>query len=186
MRATSAALHYSDIGSSIQDRNRLDAQSRELGKQALALEVVSPISGVVLTPRLGDRLSSFIPEGTELTEIGDLSEMRARIYVSEYDIDKLKVGLQARLMVNGSLRKWDTEVASIAPQSITIDPQLAEASKFNGLSPPNFYVVAMRLANPEGSLKPGMVGLARIYGPRRSAMGLWWDAATRSLVRKLW
>jgi putative peptide zinc metalloprotease protein len=186
MRATSAALHYSDIGPSIQDRNRLAAQSRELGKQALALEVVSPMSGVVLTPHLGDRLWSFIPEGTELTEIGDLSVMRARIYVSEYDIDKLKVGLRARLMVNGSLRKWDTEVASIAPQSITIDPQLAEATKFKGLSPPNFYVVAMRLANPEGSLKPGMVGLARVYGPRRSAIGLWWDAARRTLVRKVW
>jgi hypothetical protein len=112
--------------------------------------------------------------------------MRARIYVSEYDIDKLKVGFQARLMVNGSLRKWDTEVASIAPQSITIDPQLEEANKFKGLSPPNFYVVAMRLGNPDGSLKPGMVGLARIYGPRRSAIGLWWDAAARSLVRKVW
>jgi multidrug efflux pump subunit AcrA (membrane-fusion protein) len=186
MQAASAVLHYSDIGPAAQERNRLAEQSRNLGAQATSLDVVSPICGVVLTPRVGDRLASFVPAGTDLAEIADLTKMRARIYVSEYDVYKLKVGSQARLLADSSLRKWDTVVASIAPQSSTIDPELAEASKFKGLRPPNFYVVDMPMANPDGFLKPGMVGLARIYGPRRSIVGLLWADAKRAVVRKMW
>jgi putative peptide zinc metalloprotease protein len=186
MRATWAVLHYSDIGPAAQERQWLAEQSGDLKAEAASLKLVSPISGVVLTPRLRDRLASYVPEGTELAEIADLSEMRARIFVSEYDLHRLKTGAGARLMVDGSFRKWNTQVASIATQSSTIDPALAEVSKFNGLRPPNFYVVAMRLANPDGDLKPGMVGLARIYGPRRSLMGFFWTDLRRSLIRKLW
>jgi hypothetical protein len=186
VRATSAVLHYSDIGSATQDRDRLAEQSRDLRAQATSLDVVSPISGVVLTPRVGDRLASYVTEGTELVEIADLDKMRARIYVSEYDLHKLKLGSPARLMADGSLHKWDTHVASIAPRSSAIDPELAEASKLKGLRPPNFYVVDLPVANPDGVLKPGMVGVARIYGPRRSVVGLLGAAAKRALVRKLW
>ncbi len=186
VRATSAVLHYSDIGPATQDRDRLAEQSRILGAQAASLDVASPISGVVLTPRVGDRLASYVAEGTELAEIADLDKMRARIYVSEYDLHKLKLGSPARLMVDGSLRKWDTDVASIAPRSSAIDPELAEASNLKGLRTPNFYVVDLPVANPDGVLKPGMVGVARIYGPRRSIVGLLGVAAKRALVRKLW
>ena len=112
--------------------------------------------------------------------------MRARIYVSEYDLHRFHVGAPARLLIDGSFRKRNTEVVSIAPQSSTIDPELAEAGKYKGLRPPNFYVVDMPLSNPNGSLKPGMVGLARIYGPRRSILGFLWIEAKRSVVRKLW
>ncbi len=186
MRATSAVLHYSDIGSATQDRNRLAEQSHDLEAQVASLDVISPISGVVLTPRVSDRLASYVPEGTDLAEVADLSKMRARIYVSEYDLFKLKIGSRARLMIDGSLRKWDTNVASIATRSSTLDPGLAEANQFKGLRPPNFYVVDMPIANPDQALKPGMAGLARVYGPRRSIAGLLWADAKRAFVRKLW
>ena len=186
MHANSAVLHYSDIGSTSQERNHLAERSHNLGAQLASLDLVSPISGVVLTPRDGDRLASYVSEGTVLAEIADLSKLRARIYVSEYDLYKLKVGSPARLMVEGSLPKVNTQVGSVAPQSSTIDPGLAEATPFKGLRPPNFYVVDMRVVNPDGRLKPGMVGLARIYGPRRSAIGLLWAEAKQSLIRKLW
>jgi hypothetical protein len=89
-------------------------------------------------------------------------------------------------MVDGSLRKWNTDVASVAPRSSAIDPELAETHNLKGLRAPNFYVVEMPLSNPEGILKPGMVGVARIYGPRRSVAGLLLAAARRALVRKAW
>jgi hypothetical protein len=55
-----------------------------------------------------------------------------------------------------------------------------------GLSAPNYYVVDMPLANSESKLRPGMVGTARIYGPRRSLIGLTWVSLRRGVVRKLW
>jgi multidrug resistance efflux pump len=185
MRATSALLHYSNVGTAVQDRERLAEQSRTLGAQAASLDVASPISGVVLTPRLSDRLGSYVPEGTQLAEIADLNTMRARMYVSEYELHRLKLGSPARLMMDGSVRKWNSVVSSLAPRSSAMDPALSEATKFKGLRVPNYYVVDMDVENP-GALKPGMVGVARIYGSRRSAAGLLWAEVKRGVVRKLW
>jgi multidrug efflux pump subunit AcrA (membrane-fusion protein) len=186
MHARSALLQYSDFGSASKERERLAEQTRAINAQAATLDVASPIAGVVLTPRISDRLGSYVAEGAELAEVADLSTMQARMFVSEYDLHRLKPGQPARLMVQGSIRKWDTTVDSIAQRSSEIDPELYQPEKLKGLSAPNFYVVDMPLANPEGALRPGMVGTARIYGPRRSLLGLAWMSVKRGVVRKLW
>jgi putative peptide zinc metalloprotease protein len=186
MHATSALLRYSDYGSAAQERERLAEQSRTANAQAATLDVSSPISGVVMTPRVADLLGSHVPEGTELAEVADLAAMRARMFISEYDLHRLQAGAAARLMVDGSVQKRNSVVASIAPRSSEIDPALVEPNKFQGLRAPNYYVVDMPIANPDGVLKPGMVGTARAYGPRRSVLGLIWAGAKRGLVRKLW
>ncbi len=186
MHATSALLHYSDYGSAAQDRERLAEQNRTINAQAATLDVSSPIAGVVLTPRLSDRLGSYVPEGTQLAEVADVSTMQARMFVSEYDLHRLILGARARVMVEGTTRKWDTTVGSIAQRSSAIDPDLYQPEKLKGLSAPSFYVVDMPLLNPDGTLKPGMVGTARIYGPRRSLVGLIGVSVRRGVVRKLW
>ena len=90
------------------------------------------------------------------------------------------------MMVEGSTRKLDSSVESIAQRSSEIDPSLEQPEKLKGLSAPNFYVVDIPIANPGGALKPGMVGIARIYGPRRSLVGLMWASIRRGVVRKFW
>jgi len=186
MQATSALLHYADYGSATQERERLAEQSRAANAHAATLDVASPISGTVLTPRVTDRLGSYVPEGTELAEVADLSTMQARMFVSEYDLHRLKLGAPARVMVEGSLHKWDTSVGAIAQHSSAVDPELSKTEKLKGLSVPNFYVVDMPLPNPEGTLRPGMVGTARIYGSRRSFIGFLWVSIRRGVARKLW
>ncbi|HEX4379341.1 MAG TPA: HlyD family efflux transporter periplasmic adaptor subunit, partial [Candidatus Acidoferrum sp.] len=186
MQATSALLHYADYGSATQERERLAEQSRAANAQAATLDISSPISGTVLTPRVSDRLGSFVSEGTELAEVADLTTMQARMFVSEYDLHRLKLNSPARLVVQGSIHKWDTIVGSISQRSSEIDPELVLSEKLTGLSAPNYYVVDMPLANSESKLRPGMVGTARIYGPRRSLIGLTWVSLRRGVVRKLW
>jgi putative peptide zinc metalloprotease protein len=186
MQATSALLHYADYGSATQERERLAEQSRAANAQAATLDISSPISGTGLTPRVSDRLGSFVSEGTELAEVADLTTMQARMFVSEYDLHRLKLNSPARLVVQGSIHKWDTIVGSISQRSSEIDPELVLSEKLTGLSAPNYYVVDMPLANSESKLRPGMVGTARIYGPRRSLIGLTWVSLRRGVVRKLW
>jgi putative peptide zinc metalloprotease protein len=186
VHATSALLRYSDYGSALQERDQMAEKSRAIDAQAATLDISSPISGVVLTPRVNDRLGSYVNEGTELAEIADLSSVQARMFVSEYDLHRLKVGASARLMVNGSTQKWNTSVGTIAQRSSEMDAELSQREKLKGLSAPNYYVVDMPLSNPDGVLRPGMVGKARIYGPRRSLIGLSWVSLKRGLVRKLW
>jgi len=186
MHARSALLHYADYGSATQERERLAEQSRAADAHAATLDVASPISGTVLTPRIADLLGSYVPEGTELAEVADLTTIRARMFVSEYDLHRLRLGASARLMVDGSLHRWDTSVGAISPRSTAIDPELSRAEKLRGLSVPNFYVVDMPLANPDGLLRPGMIGTARIYGPRRSLLGFLWVSISRGVARTIW
>jgi hypothetical protein len=112
--------------------------------------------------------------------------MRARIYVSEYDLYKIRVGQSARLEVEGFFNKRASNVASVAAIATEMDGKLSEARKFMGLLRPNFYLVDLEIANPDSRLKPGMIGFARIYGDRRSAAGFAWRSVSRFINRKVW
>ncbi len=185
-RATSAAMRYGNLGSATQERERLALQTRVLSSEAANQKLRSPIAGAVLTPRVADRLGSYVTAGTELLEVADLSVMRARIYVSEHDMYKVRVGARARLQVDGILKTWDTQAVAISPVSSEMDPSLGDQSKYKGLVPPNFYVADILVANSGGNLKPGMSGTARIYGERRSVAGFAWQEVKNFIGRKVW
>src|SRR5260221_3661592 len=186
MLATDAGLHYADYGPALQQRVQFAEQVRFADQEAAGLVLVSPVSGIVMTPDPQSRVASFVLAGSELVEIADLSEMRALIFVSEHDLYRLKVDAPARLYVNGFPRTWVTKVAAVSAKSTEIDPALEEERKFQGLQPPNFYVAELKISNPGFVLKPGMVGIARIYGQRRSIAGILAKEAWQFALRKIW
>jgi putative peptide zinc metalloprotease protein len=185
-RAESAALRYADFGPAAQERDRIGRQVRELESEFRNLLLVSPIGGVVVTPRVRDRVGAYAPAGTELAEIADLERMRARIYVSEHEIYKLQMGSQARLHVDGLARKQDARAAAIAPLSSRLPEGLEDLAQYKGIRPPNFYVVDLEISNADGTLKPGMLGTARVYGRRRSLAGLAAGEIVNFFGRKVW
>ena len=186
MRATSAEFRYTDFGAAIQQRNQAARENQSLAAQAAHLILLSPISGVVLTPRLADREGAYVPEGAALAEVADLSVMRARVYVSEYDVSKVKPGADARGSVEGQAQTWTAKAIDISPVSSLADPALIESSKYKGLIPPSFYCVQLMIPNSDGTLKPGMRGIARIYGRRRSLFVMAWETVAHFFGRKLW
>jgi putative peptide zinc metalloprotease protein len=185
-RATSAALRYGNFGPAVKEQERLSRQTSVLSSEAANLELKSPISGVVLTPRVSDRVGTYVTEGTELAEVADLSQLRARIYVSEHDMYKLRVGSRASLQVEGIFKKWKAQALAISPVSTEIDPGLAGEPQYKGMRAPNFYTADLLVANPDGKLKPGMSGTARVYGQRRSFAGFILQEVINFLGRKLW
>jgi hypothetical protein len=54
------------------------------------------------------------------------------------------------------------------------------------MRPPNFYSAELLVANPDGRLKPGMSGTARVYGQRRSLAGFILQEAMNFVGRKVW
>jgi putative peptide zinc metalloprotease protein len=185
-RATSATLHYADLGAALQDREHLAEQVRTLEGAAQNLELRSPISGVVVTPRPADRMGAYVVAGTELVEVDDLTTLRARIYVSEHDIYKFHVGATARFVTDGSLRMWSAQATAIAPMSGATVPGLIDLSQYAGMTAPNFYVVDLLVSNLKNELRPGMIGTARIYGKRRSLAGLVGQETANFWKRKIW
>ena len=185
-RAKAASLHYSDFGAALKEREGLTGQFRQISAMDSALEVTSPIEGTVVTPRVHEMLGGYLKEGQELLEVADLSSLRARIYVSEYDLYKIRQSANGRLQVQGLLGTWPAQIVSMAARPTEIDERLAGKVKLRGMNPPHFYIVDLVVQNPDGTLKPGMAGIARIYGRRRSLLGLGWQAFSNFWARKIW
>jgi putative peptide zinc metalloprotease protein len=185
-KARSALLHYNDFGLASADRDRLMRQTQELSAQLSKLSVTSPVSGVVLTPRLGDKLGAYVSPGTELVEVADLGRLRARIYVSEFDMYKFRPDSPARIQVDGSFRKHDARTIGIAPAASEIAPGLIDLSKYKGQQPPRFYVFDLVMENEAGTMRPGMTGTARVYGAPRTLIGLAARTAWEFVGRKFW
>jgi Barrel-sandwich domain of CusB or HlyD membrane-fusion len=140
----------------------------------------------VMTPRVADREGSFVREGTELMEVADLDELRARVYVAEHDMYKVSVGAPARVSLEGFAQKWQSQVAAISPISSEGDAVITGHTQYSGLNPPQFYVADVMIGDENGVLKPGMAGSARIYSERRSLLGLAWQEIRQFVGRKVW
>jgi len=75
---------------------------------------------------------------------------------------------------------------SISPKPTEMDPKLSGNVNLTGMNLPHFYLVNLIVPNQDSILKPGMTGYARVYGRRRSALGLAWVAISDFWGRKLW
>jgi len=185
-RAKQASLRYSDYGVALTERERMSRNYEQVSEMVGALELRSPIAGIVITPRVQDRLGSYLREGQELLVVADVSSLRARIYVSEYDLRKVRNHAVAQLQVQGLFKTWGAHVTAIAARPTELDPSLSPQVELQGTTPPHFYVVDLNVPNSDGLLKPGMTGFARVYGVRRSALGLGWEAFADFFGRKIW
>ena len=185
-RATAASLHYAEYGTALKDREQLATQTLQLSRRNAELQLSSPISGIVLTPRVRDLTGSYLAEGSPLLQVADLSQLRARIYVSEYDLYKVRNSAQAMLEVQGQFKKWRAQILSMAPAATEMDPSLIGNVEFKGMNPPHFYLVDLVVQNPDSALKPGLIGVARVYGDRRGVLGLAWEIVSNFWGRKLW
>jgi multidrug efflux pump subunit AcrA (membrane-fusion protein) len=185
-RAKDAALHYAGLGAAAKERDYLTAHTNQLSSEVQLLQLTSPISGRVITPRVQDRVGSYVQEGSELVQVANLSTMRARIYISEFDLRRVHAGATAKIQIEGLWKKWDARTISTAATSTEMDPELVEAAQLKGLNAPKYYLVELLVQNPQDRLKPGMTGVARVYGRRRSLLAMGAEGLMDFFGRKLW
>ncbi|MGA7990241.1 MAG: HlyD family efflux transporter periplasmic adaptor subunit [Thermoanaerobaculia bacterium] len=144
------------------------------------LTVPSPMNGRFLTARPEDLVGRWVTAGTALGTVGVTRRLTAAFPVSERLLSDLEVGAPVSLQL--SARPFQIlrgKIVSIAPAS-----QPAPSDVRAALRPsetPSRIVAIARFENPDGSLRPGLEGLAKIRGPRSSLLG----ASFRILVRWL-
>jgi putative peptide zinc metalloprotease protein len=183
---SAAESHNGATGLALAKRRQFAQEQSLMVSETANLDLRSPISGIVTTPRVADRLGSFVTEGTEVVEVADTRTMRARILVSEYDMHKYHAAARARLQVDGALGKWDAGEIQLSPAPSEMIPGLTDLSKFKGMRPPTFYQMSLLVSNLDGRLKPGMAGKARVYGERHSLGGFAYREVADFFARKAW
>jgi len=87
---------------------RLETQRRYRAEQLQLASVMSPIAGVVTTPKLREKIGQHVKKGDLIAEVQELRTVRAEISVPESEIGDVKVGqpvvLKARAYPERSFR----------------------------------------------------------------------------------
>lgn len=185
-RATNAALTYVDFGRIEQQRIQSQENDRLAREQVERLQVVSPIDGVVTTPRMNDLVGAYLTEGTPVAEVADTSSMRARVYVSETEMRKLREVYGSSLKFNSTWISARGSFIGISPAARQVEPGLLPASEYSGLNPPAFFTVDLAITNPDGKLQGGMTGIAKIFGAKRSFLGSVLRPLFDAAARRIW
>jgi putative peptide zinc metalloprotease protein len=185
-RATEAQLRYVGYGPAEREREKFAERNRLLQDELARLTVSSPISGRVLTPRISDLLGSYLPAGTQVMEIADLSSLRARAYVPGLDIRDVREGAPAALRLDGMTGTLHGNVASLAPASSEIAAGLVAKDSYTGMVAPQYYVATILIPNTQQMLQDGMIGTAKIFVRRRSLASFAGKMIYDFARRKLW
>lgn len=129
-------------------------QSRLLGNPPPSVTVASPIAGVV-----DDRLVALgetVEPNKTLFHVADLSEVIVQAEAYEEDIGMVALGLEARIRVFAYPEKTFSGRVTFLGQQL--DPEKRTLA------------VWIRVANPDGRLKPGMFAKAALVIERRASV----------------
>ena len=128
------------------------ARSLALARERLArTRIHSPLSGRVLE-RLAEP-GEVVAAGQPLAVIANLDRIRLKVFVSEADLGRLRLGAPARIRVDAfPNRTFAARIAQVdaqaqfTPRDVHMKDERART----------VYGITLEAANPEGLLKPGM------------------------------
>lgn len=180
-----AALSLLLAGSRPEEIEAERSRLTRLKEEAAYLDVLrsrepisSPLSGVVVTPRLHERIGQFLREGELICEVEEVAELRLEITISEQDSSRVRrdqeILLKARALPFQTFRAHVERIAPrAAPSSLALaqaaapsDPQSAPNAAVKPSGSP-VVTVHCHLEDPESLLRPGMSGFARVYCGRK-------------------
>jgi RND family efflux transporter MFP subunit len=124
-------------------------------------EIRSPIAGTVVQGDLSELAGAPVEIGSHLFEIAGLDELLVQIEIPEYQYRYLRLGQEVRLSLEAF--PYETFVGGVErlhPRAATRDDR-------------NVFLAEIRLGNPNGNLRPGMKGQARVVGEHCPLVWKW-------------
>jgi multidrug efflux pump subunit AcrA (membrane-fusion protein) len=185
-RFVQAGLKYASVGPAEQDRLRLQQDWQVISERQARLKIVSPIAGTVTTARMADLAGSYLKPGDLVAQVASTQQLLAEIYVPEADVQKLQQIQQTTLRMDAIWKPMNVQFESLSLVSQPLQSGLMPPSKYKGMHEPVYYVLRMRVPNERQVLHVGMTGTARVYGQKRSALGLFFRPAVEAVARRLW
>ncbi len=148
---------------------RLEAQRDYCLQQIDRLVIISPIGGVVATPKLSETVGRRVDRGDLIATVHDVSRIRAEIAVPEKEMADVAVGQPVYLKVRAfPHRGFEGTIRSIAPIASPRDELIAGRA----------VLVHAEFNNPEQLLKPEMTGYCKIQCGQRRLL----DVLTRRIT----
>jgi putative peptide zinc metalloprotease protein len=184
--ARRAQLDYADVGHARGEQSAQLERYDAVSKRVAALQLSAPIAGVVVTPRIRNLRGSFVEEGTELAEIDNVQILEARIFIPEFQVQRVLPGSAVSLKLESFFQPIRGQVSSIMPASSDIAAGLLDQKQYKGTASPKYYVATVLVPNPAGQMRPGMSGEAKITVVRHSMAGFINKNVREFVERKFW
>lgn len=157
---------YDQIAEANQEYQRLETGLTEARAQVAGLTLRAPFDGTVVTPVVEQKVGQYLNPGDLLTTIVNRGEMRARVLVHDWQLQDVREGATVRLKVRSyPLQTFRGRVEQILPAA-TLDRPPSDPQKLEryGQELSNYFAVVLEISNPDGKLREGMTGTAKIYG----------------------
>ena len=183
--ARHAQINYADIGRARSEQASEVERYRSVSQQLAVLQISSPISGVVMTPRILNLAGSFVAEGTELAEVADTQTLQARIFIPDFEIRRVALNALASLKLESHFQPILGRVVSVSPAPLDLSLGPLHVEQHKGMAPP-YYVATVQVQNPQATIRAGMSGNAKILVTRRSAAWFLWENVREFVQRKIW
>jgi multidrug efflux pump subunit AcrA (membrane-fusion protein) len=155
-------------------RDRLLEEARCLEQLRDRLPVHSPVAGLVMTPRLRERVGQYLREGELICVVEEPDALEAEVALAEQDVARVRPGqpvaLRARGLPFGALRG---RVGRVAAAAVHGDAQ-------------GSVVVYCQLDDGPAGLRPGMTGYGRVHTGPRPLGAILLDRALRWLRTECW
>jgi putative peptide zinc metalloprotease protein len=181
-----AHLQYANLGPAEQEWKRARMVADAVDTQANRLQPVAPISGIIVTPQPSDLDGQYVAAGTPLLTIEDTRNLKARLYVPEFEVRDIHTSAPVSLHLYSFWSRLHGSVESIGSSPVPMVAGLRQQNRYKGLNPPSFYVVNVSIANDEGKLRTGMSGEAKIFVRRQSLAGMVGEEVRDFLARRIW
>jgi RND family efflux transporter MFP subunit len=165
------------LGEARIERARMQEAAAKLGLERTQLtqtQLRAPITGVVVTPRLEERVGQYLKRGDVFCQVVDLTSAWAEVSLPEGDIGEVAAGEVAWLKLNTyPTRKFVGKVIQVAPQA-------------REQSDERYFDVIVEVPNPDMALRAGMMGRGKVLARRASVGYLLLRTPARWIWLKIW
>jgi RND family efflux transporter MFP subunit len=179
---------FSLAAQGVRDRARLEQKLSVAQKRVQELEIRAPMDGVVVTSNVDQEAGQYLSAGDEFARLVDRTTMKARILVQDRELPDVQPGALAKVKVLPfPYTTYSGRVDKILPAA-ALDHPVAQTVKLERLGQElaNFVAVEMDVPNPDGSLREGMTGKAKITGDRHSIAWQAGQATWRWVRSQFW
>jgi len=156
--------------------DRLSVEVRYIEDLRRKLEIKASVAGIVVTPRLKEKVGGYVHEGDLICEVEERERQVAEVALEEEKVKGIAVGQAVKFKARAlPYETLEGRVTGLAPCAAREDPRMQGT-----------VVVRCSLGRPVPVLRTSMSGYARIYTGRRSLGGILLDRAMRLLRTEFW
>jgi GAF domain-containing protein/biotin carboxyl carrier protein len=175
--AVARAQEEGNAAALFQAQSRRDELRARVALETQNLEwtrLKAPIGGTIVTPRLEERVGQNLPLGTELCVVADVGSVTAEVAIAEEDSTLLTPRQPADVKLNPFPTRTFHGIVSLVGARVREEGES------------RFVIAEVGIDNPDGSIKTGMVGRAKIRVGTRSIATLLLRRPARWLWAKVW